>query len=155
ALSFKATMSDHEGNTTTRVPVTVTYKMLEGAEREKVLHPPPPPKVEPKPLTDAELAKALEDLKGSDAGRRKAAADKLALAVAGKGREEVARALAPLLKEEDAWTRLAAVKALGVWGTKESVPALLRMLDDKAFFVPGPAIESLGQLKDPRVAEPI
>jgi HEAT repeat protein/predicted nucleic acid-binding Zn-ribbon protein len=68
-------------------------------------------------------------------------------------RREVARALEPLLGVADVSVRCEGIDALGTWGDKESVPALLQALRDKETRVN--AIKALGPLKDERAAEPI
>src|SRR5262249_23400055 len=154
-LRFKATLSDQTANGLFRTPLLVTYRMLEGAEREKALHPPPPPKTEPKPMSDAELNTALTDLKAADNGRRQGAADRLGKAVPDRRRVEVGGALEKLLTDGDLFTRTAGARALGTWGTKNNVPALLKVLNDKEAFPRGAAIEALGQIRDPRAVEPV
>jgi len=131
-------------------PFTVTYKLLEGEARERVLNP---PREEPKPLTDPELTQALVDLQG--AGRR-AALDRLAKALpTAARRQEVAGTLEPILADPDLFTRQAAVKALAVWGIKDNVPALLKMLEDKNLFVRIETMAALGKLQDERAAGPL
>lgn len=133
-----------------RWPFTVTYQLLEGEARERVLNP---PREEPRPLADAELTQTLADLQGP--GRR-VALDRLALALpTAARREEVAGLLEPLLADPDLFTRQAAVKALAVWGTKDNVPALLKRLDDKNVFVRIPVMAALGRLQDGRAAQPL
>jgi hypothetical protein len=43
ALEFKATLTVNAGNQATRVPLTLTYRLLEGAERDRAAKPPAPP----------------------------------------------------------------------------------------------------------------
>jgi hypothetical protein len=159
ALELKGEVTETVGNVTTHVPLTLTYRLLEGDERERVLNPPPPPKPEPpeppKPLTEAELAKVLAGLKSGIRPERREALDRLASAKPGECRAEVARAVEALLTGDDTFTRMSAAKALGVWGDKESVPVLLKLLDDEDVFVCHGALAALGQLKDERAAEPI
>jgi HEAT repeat protein len=68
-------------------------------------------------------------------------------------RREVARALEALLGAADVSVRREGIDALGTWGDKDSVPALLQALKDKETRVN--AIKALGPLKDERAAEPI
>ena len=70
--------------------------------------------------------------------------------------EEIARALDPLLADDDGGTRDAATKALQIWATSENVPALVAVVKtDDNVFVRARAIEILGQLKDARGAEAV
>ncbi|HEV3258552.1 MAG TPA: serine/threonine-protein kinase [Gemmataceae bacterium] len=48
SLRFRGTLSRRKGNASYDTPIVLTCRLLEGAERERVLHP-PPPKAEPKP----------------------------------------------------------------------------------------------------------
>jgi S1-C subfamily serine protease len=156
AVSFKATLTVTSANTTRRIPISVSYKLLQGAERERILHPPPPPKVEPKPFTDADLTRALADLQGADKGRRSAALNRLIRAKPTPARrDEVARALNTVLADTDQFTRMPCLKAIAIWGTKENVPALLPLVGDNNVFVRRDAIAALGKLQDERAAEPI
>src|SRR5262245_50663194 len=145
AVSFKATLTVTSANTTRRIPITVSYRLLQGAERDRALKPPPPPKVDPKaqppraeqkPFTEADLPGILADLQGADKGRRRAALDRLAQAKpAPNRREEVARALSTALGDTDHFTRRSCLKAIAVWGTKENVPALLPLVEERDVFV--------------------
>jgi S1-C subfamily serine protease/HEAT repeat protein len=74
---------------------------------------------------------------------------------AGERREDVAKALEPLLKDGDGGKRRAAVKALGFWGGKEDVPLVIPMLNDADVFTRGEVFEALARFKDPRCAEAV
>jgi HEAT repeat protein len=101
-------------------------------------------------------AQAVEDLKAGDGDSRIAAANALAeTPVDHARRAEVARALEPLLTDDDPQVRLAGVRALAVWGTKENVPALVNVLkDDNPSNAEARrlAMETLGKLHDDRAA---
>jgi HEAT repeat protein len=134
------------------VPVKVTYVLLEGAERERILNP---PKVQPKAYTDAEMVGLLADLRGADDNKRWAAVDKLGKAKATTRREEVAKALDPLLLDKNNFRRTSCLTALAVWGTKDNVPSLLPILSEKDGWVRTAAVKALGEIGDERAAEPI
>ena len=76
-IDFQGTLTLSTTTTNERVPLKVSYKLLEGAAREQVLNPPPPPKVEPKSFTDADLTQVLADLKGTNKPRRMVALHRL------------------------------------------------------------------------------
>src|SRR5262249_28161189 len=57
--------------------------------------------------------------------------------------------------DNNTFTRQATLRALGVWGTKESVTILLPLVNDENVFVRKEAMTALGNLKDERAAEPI
>lgn len=163
SLDFQVTLNVSEGNVTARLPIHIEYRLLEGDERAKALQPPPanpnqagqavaPAKPDPKPITDAEITQALTDLKGADLFKQRRAAEQLAqAALDNKRQEEVAKTLESLLTTQDLFTRKAVAQALGVWGGKDSVPALLKILDeDSSPFVKWDAMAALGKLKDDR-----
>jgi len=74
-------------------------------------------------------------------------------------RQEVARVLESLLNDPELFVRQHAIDALAVWGSKENVPALIKILEEsKGFqevFVRHSAIKALGGFKDERAAEPL
>ena len=72
-----------------------------------------------------EITKYLFDIKSPGVLTRVGALDKLGeMSVKKDRQEEVAAALVPLLKHDDIRTPRAAAKALGVWGTKDSITPL-------------------------------
>jgi mono/diheme cytochrome c family protein len=115
----------------------------------------PSHRLAPKEIKDPLLAQALIDLKSSDMWARKKAAEQLARAEANDDRDTVAQALEPVLNDSNAATRRAAVKALGVWGTKESVPALIKVLKGDDVFARRDTLLALGKLKDQRAITPL
>lgn len=105
-----------------------------------------------------EVGREVADLKGTSAGRIKAASA-LAQTPLDKTRQaEVARSLDPLLNDHDAQVRLAGVKALQVWATRDNVPGLIQVLrtdDIVSTEAHRLALEILGRLKDDRAAGPV
>jgi HEAT repeat protein len=67
----------------------------------------------------------------------------------------VARALERLLDSKDKLTRQGAARALAVWCTADSLPALARALDDESPDVAVAALEGLGKIDDHRAIAPI
>jgi hypothetical protein len=111
----------------------------------------------PRFLADAELDKLLADIRSDnpftigDAAKRLAQAD-----ASDKRRREVAGALEAVLTNPFPDVRAAGAQALAVWGTPESVAALLKMLDAEPFPNTCDAVlEALAVLKDERAAEPV
>ncbi len=156
SMEMKLTMTEHPDRTTTkRIPVTVTYRLLEGAEKEKALHPPVVPKPEPKPLSESDLTTALSDLASPEAFKVMSAAGRLADALPSGDRRRVESALIAALEHKDGFARQSVVKALSTWGTKASVPALIKRLDDDSFGVRWAVFDVLGKMKDVRAAEPL
>ncbi len=155
-MELKLTLVEQPDRTTTiRIPVTVTYRLLEGDEREKALHPPAPVEPERKPMAETEVASTLSYLQSSDGFKVINAANKLAAAQPAGDRRGVEKALVAALEHKDGFARQSVVKALGTWGTSASVPALIKRLDDESFAVRWAVFEVLGAKKDARAAQPI
>jgi HEAT repeat protein len=123
---------------------------------------PGPPGLGMQPAKPIEtVADAVDALKGMDRQRRQRAAEWLVTAPVDNGRQaEVARGLEPLLEDStQVWARLAAARALVRWGDKESVPALIRALEQKNNYAGAdhaPAcMEALSRFPDERGAEAV
>lgn len=147
---FQVKMNDPEVQKQFEAEVKKFVEEVEKADAEAAPAPPGRP---------ANLDEALADLNNDGASRRRAA-EWLAKAPLNADRQnEVARRLEQLLSDGDGQMRLAVLKALQVWATKDNVPALLRVLeeDDDAFDLTAKqeAMGVLGQLKDERGAEVI
>ena len=97
------------------------------------------------------VTKGLFRLKSSSSRRRAEGARQLKDTLPDERRGEVCKALEPLLSERE--TREIAIEALGVWGTRDTTPLLLKVMREKDTRVP--AIRALGRLKDERAIEPI
>jgi predicted Zn finger-like uncharacterized protein len=126
-------------------------------QAQKPLQPGPGPGPAPKAAPKAPLDEALESLRGGNGHDRTAKAEWLAKQrpVEAK-RPEVARELERLTKEGGVpWEVMACARALEVWGTRESSDALLALLDHENRQVRTVAMETLGNLKEDRAAEPI
>jgi HEAT repeat protein len=102
------------------------------------------------------ITQALVDLKRNDNNRRLNVAIWLEKATVDETlRGEVAKALEPLLRENDGRTRDQALQALKTWATKDNVPALLKQLTHQDGNVRKLSMEVLGGLKDERAVAPI
>lgn len=111
-------------------------------------------KVEGAPPANADaVTKALFDLKSDLPHKRREAARVLKDTLPDQRRGEVVKALEPLLNDNGPFTREWAIEALGVWGTKETTPLLLKAMQQKEGR--GAAMKALARLKDERAAEPI
>lgn len=124
---------------------------LAGADRGPPREPPLGKKPRDQQSID-ELLAALEDAKPFEAG--------FILREIGERRpnekkEEVARVLVEHLSSPDQQSRNAAAGALVSWATPESVPALIKALNDKSPWVRDDSIKALARLRDPRAIEPL
>ena len=107
-------------------------------------------------LSVEDIDKLLEDLKSDNAGKILLAATKLQHAEPiEERRDEVLKALELLLKDKDQFRRKQAVDSLATWAKSETVPLLIKVLDEPALLVKLAAIDALGKLKDERAAEPL
>jgi HEAT repeat protein len=80
---------------------------------------------------DVLITQCVADLASADAETKRLAAEDLAKVQASAGqRDEVARALDPLVTDTDFRTRNAAVTALGTWAIKDNALSLAKALDD-------------------------
>jgi hypothetical protein len=155
AMEFAGTFTDSTENTTHHTPLKVSYKLLEGQDKEKALNPPPPAKVEAKELSATDLHEALLDLRATDLGPRQRAADKLSRAMPTDSRGEVVSSLVAAMSDSNRAVRQTVARALGVWGTEAALAPLVKALEDPEPAVRWAAIDALGALKDPRAAEPL
>ncbi|WP_422929155.1 HEAT repeat domain-containing protein [Singulisphaera sp. PoT] len=128
-------------------------------ERRPALQPniPPSPRTAPPaaaaPLAAEDAGQVRLDLESPDQPRRKGALARLMRSTPGEDRQEVAKAVEPMLKDSDAFTRSDAAKALAVWGGPENTPALLEGLKDPEFHVRWAALDALKAIKDPESAD--
>jgi hypothetical protein len=164
SCEYQATLTVNEGNVSVGVPLTVSYRLLDAAEaaalkkeREEMLakaNATPKQRIaDAKALGEAELTKALTELKGGGP-RATFAAKRLAEAAPSEDhRAEVVAALEDVAKSTDGNVRSQAARALGVWGTQKNVPTLLQMLKDSNPGARQHAIEALGSFPDAKAAE--
>jgi HEAT repeat protein len=107
-------------------------------------------------LSDADVKKALAELKSGNPDTRKAAAERLAKAEPdATHRTKVASALQAEMLDSNIFARGAVVKALSVWGTDKNVPGMIELLSHKDIFIRGAAMEVLGALKNERGARAV
>lgn len=128
-------------------PVSVESAVVAQAPQEMLLR-----------LSAEEIDQCLADLKASgvNAGKANVAASRLERAVPlNERRDAVLQVLEPMLKEKDTFRRKQAVDILATWAGPETIPVLIRCLDEPALLVKLAAIDALGKLKDERAAEPL
>lgn len=146
---------------TRRTTVTLKIKLLEGAEREAALQPPPAGQstpgqtTRPKKLTGEEIQKLMEDLKSDDIGVRTTAASKLQTAELSEVPPGLLDLMTGFLSGNDTSLRSTAARVIADYGTSEQVPTLLKLLKESESFNRYTVIRGLGRLKDKRAAEPL
>jgi HEAT repeat protein len=101
------------------------------------------------------VARALEALKMGNKDARRIALSQLAKLEPTRRKAEVARAVEPHLRDSDQLVKERAIDAIGVWGTADNVPALVRELDGQWVGPRRAAVKALGKLKDPAAIAPI
>src|SRR5207245_644762 len=107
--------------------------------------PGPPALVQSAPLTEEELTQVLATLRSNNIPLVNQALLRLLNAKPlDQQRERVAKALEPLTGANGFGIDTNAVKALGVWGTRDSVPLLLNLINSTNVFVRPEAIRALG-----------
>ena len=106
------------------------------------------------PPADADVVTlALFDMRSPSALTRKAAIAKLIELGPNDRRAEVAKALEKLIADSDSFVRQEALKALGVWGTKDNLPEMGKALAHEDVFTRKAALEALGKIKDEAAAD--
>ena len=159
--TFKEVLLVSVANSQVKVPLTVSYRLLSAAEVAKLDKEAADLKAKieaeaaerNRPLDDGDVRQALAELKSPD--KRRAAAERLAKGPPNDQRDKVAKALATLLKDPDNGIRKAAALALGVWGTTDNVPALIKLLDDDDVFLKSDVMKALAKLPDDKGAEAV
>jgi serine protease Do len=114
---------------------------------------PSPPATETSP--EEELDRLLKDLQSpeSDWSKQFQALSALArMTPIEARRDEVAGILDPRLTDLNSSLRSSALRAIGVWGTKQNVPTLLKLLEHRDTSERWPVMRALGKIPDERAA---
>ncbi len=152
SLDFDMRVTVRDSNKTEDTPLHISYRLLseedlaeeardaqkakEEAERAK--------KEKARPLIDKEIETALADLASGDGDSVDAAAKRLADKKPQQPNPKVAKALeAVMLHGENVGHRAEAARALKNWSTPQSVPGLMKALDDSWPPVRSNAMEAL------------
>jgi HEAT repeat protein len=116
----------------------------------------PPKKLPPPKVTgDEAIDRALQDLSAADRKNFVPAAQALSKMAPNQHRAVVAQKLAEQLPKSEPGNRTPLLRALGVWGTANEVPALLLMLNEKDGNTKNETMQALGKLRDGRAAAPL
>ncbi len=165
--NIKLVNTYHIDGVAVQVPVVVQYRLLSDKEvaknaqdkkeasEERADKRAKAEKEATRSLTNAETADLIGALK--DPGTRRDAAETLGKRkTPDRHQDKVAKALNPLLADDDRGVRDAAIKALKVWGTADNVPALIKVVsDDDDGGLRRNAMDVLGKLKDKRGAKAV
>ena len=119
SYDFKATstVTPAPTNVPVRIPISVSFKLLEGAEREVALNPPPPPRVGPKSAREMDLTELLAELKKPQTNRYGEVLERLwRMRIDPARRVEVAQVLQPILEVEDNGIRSLCLRSPGGLG---------------------------------------
>ena len=111
----------------------------------------------PTPPTQAErLAQLMGDLDSAQDFRRSQALEALQkMAPLAERREAVALKVAPFLSHNSLPTQMHAVKALAVWHTEKTLPAIIGCADASQSLLRGAAFDALAQVKAPEAAKAV
>ena len=142
-------------NLSRSIVLSLKWQLLEGAEREAALAPPPPPR--PQEISPVDTEKLMADLESDNQFTRQNAARELTMS--GRTLKPTPELLALAVKlsgDRDDTVRHAGQTLLANYGTREQVPLLLRALkesNDSSMRMT--LAKGLGRLEDPRAAEPL
>jgi hypothetical protein len=98
--------------------------------------------------------KMLAELRSTDVNHRRVAVAVLSHVEPKELREEITKAIEPLVNDSDDIVRSQSLAALDVWSS-DVVPIAIRALDDSSDFVRNSALEILERRKDSRAIEPM
>lgn len=168
SMEFRATMVRSAGAVSVTVPITFAWNRVD----QTVLNdarsraaagnaaPAVPAGVAAKPAvasTTQEVDRLLRELKtaGNSAQKSVAVNTLVRMQPIDQRRSQVTQAVEPLMRDTNAMLRDGAIRAMGVWGTKDNVPALLKMLDQLDSSIRRSTMEALGKIPDKRGAEAV
>jgi hypothetical protein len=165
SISMKYDIHVNEKNETLNVPVTVDCKLLtaqevaehQRREEEKLAAAQAmiAKATASKPFERGERNKLLADLRSTDKGRAKSAAERLATVPVDDRPGDFAKPLAVLLAHSNEWGQEAAAKALAVWAAPEAEAALIEASKSKNMMIRGPSLKALGKLRSKKAAEAV
>jgi len=155
---FEANGAVTSESVTRRTTTSLQVRLLRGAEREAALRPPAPSatgSAREKPLSEAEVRELFGELQSDDSSVRTRAANRLMLASLKTVPPDLLEFLAAKCSDPDPMLQRAAVKVVTKHGTRERVPALLRLLKSDDYGDRRAAMSALGRLREPAAAAPI
>jgi len=111
--------------------------------------------VQPQAQDADALAQAVAEMNSPNRQTRQGAMDQLLRSDPKLRTAAVLKAMEALLAEADGGVRNNAIRVLGIWGNKESVPALLAAIDHENVETRRAALEALGKCRDPRAVDAV
>jgi hypothetical protein len=134
--------------------LSLKWQLLEGAQREAALTPPPP---RPQEIPAVDIAKLIGDLQSDNTYTRQNAARELTMTGRTvKPTPELMALAVKLCTDRDDTVRRAGQTLVANYGTREQVPLLLRALKETTdSSTRNTVAKGLGRLGDPRAAEPL
>lgn len=178
-MEYKASLVRSSGNTSVTIPLTLSWRRVSqqvlddgraraAAAREAAKNAPksaapsgaPANPTAPGSLpvgsipTAAQVDEALARVGSDDASEQATALNDLdRMKPIDERRAAVTKVAEPLMRNTTSYLRDAAIRVMGTWGTKDNVPALLAMLDQRDPVIRQATIASLGKIPDSRGAE--
>jgi HEAT repeat protein len=95
------------------------------------------------------------DLDDENVFTRRNALARLATMQPNNQRAEIAKKLVELSTIDNPHIRRPAITALGVWGSKDNVPALITAIEHDDSHTRGEALKVIGRFRDPRTVAPV
>lgn len=167
SMDFHATMVRSSGAVSVTVPVSLAWNRVDqkvlddartrGAAAVKAASERMAAAAKPTIPTAQEVDRLLGELKkAGSASQKSVAVNTLArMQPLDARRAKVTQAVEPLMRDSTAMLRDAAIRAMGTWGTKDNVPALLQMLDQLDSSIRRTTFEALGKIPDKRSAQAV
>ena len=141
-------------NISRRTTATIRWKMLEGAERDAAINPPPPtPASADTEMSADDIAKLTEKLKSEDVSARQEAARKLSSAKVSSPSTGLLSSMVGLVNDPDDSVRSSALTFLANYGTQDHVMLLVKALNTTDQNLRSTIVRGLGRLKDKRAAD--
>jgi len=164
SLDFDIKVAVRDMNKTEDTPIHISYRLLSDQEIAELEQEKKKEKEEAetaqkektRPLSDEEAAIALADLTSEDNGKISAAVKKLIDKKPQKPNPAITKAIETImLNSDNAGNRADAAKALKNWSTTESIPALIKTVNDPWVGASAGAIDTLCIYKPHDAIKPV
>ena len=156
SIEFQCKAAVVTENVSRRTATTLTWKLLEGAEREAALNPPPP---QPNPaeteMAATNLVALTQKLKADETYEKENAVRQLATAKISDPSPELMAQMIELIDDPNNSVDNSALTFVANHATEGQAMLLIRNLNTKDQTTRTVVIKALGRLKDKRAAEPL